>query len=168
MRNTIVHYLVEGKNELKVVNTLKSELKLIMPGKASVHNVVEQKIPDAFLLTIQQGTIMVLLFDTDTGQTSTLRSNLAKLEKCPRVKEVVTIPQANNLEDELKRSCSLRNIQDLLNSQSKADFKRDLIKVTNLGAKLRQHNFNIKLLWSSTPSSAYSFIPNKAEKIKLL
>ena len=152
MSSTIIHYLVEGQNEQKVVNTLKNELQLIRPGKVSVLNVVEHQISDAFLLTIQQGTIIVLLFDMDTEQTAILKSNLGKLKGCPRVKEIVTIPQANNLEDELKRSCNLKNIQDLLNSHSKADFKRDLIKVTNLGAKLKQHNFNINLLWSRNPS----------------
>ena len=60
---------------------------------------------------------------------------IQKIEKYPRISEVVTIPQVRNLEDELIRSCGLKNITELLNSKSRSEFKSDIIKVSNLSAK---------------------------------
>ena len=49
--------------------------------------------------------------------------------------DVICITQVHNLEDELKRSCNIRQIKDLLGSKSNSEFKHDLIKAKKSGQK---------------------------------
>ena len=45
-----------------------------------------------------------------------------------------------NLEDELIRSCDIRQIKELTGSKSNKDFKRDVIKDNSFHKKLLKHN----------------------------
>lgn len=74
MRNRNLLYLVEGDDEKKLVNTLKNSMGLIHPGKVQKLNVIECNITDLHLRTLAKGTIVVLIFDTDTD-------NVARLDK---------------------------------------------------------------------------------------
>ncbi len=167
MKPKYVQYYVEGDDELKLINTLKKDLAVILPGKVHKLNVVERIIPDARLMTIPPQTIVVLVFDTDTNQVNILNRNIEKLNKCSYVSKVVTIPQINNLEDELICSCDIRQIKDLLGSKSNSEFKSDLIRVTNLANKLLAHHFDIKKFWNGTPKSPYQDIENLSHCVKL-
>jgi len=111
--------------------------------------------------------LVVLVFDTDTGNTEILNRNILKLKRCPSVSEVVLIPQVPKLELELVRSCNIKQIKELLNSRSDSDFKRDVIRVTNLSKKLKEHNFDINLFWNKKPGSPYQNIDNQADKVKI-
>lgn len=168
MKSKFVQYYVEGDDEKKLVDVLKTDLRLIKPGKVQKLNVVEQEITDVRLRTLKHGTMVVLVFDTDTGNVEILKKNIRTLEECPSVSEVVLIPQVTNLEAELVRSCNIRRIEELLNSRSRGDFKRDLISVTNLGNKLKEHQFDMKIFWSGHPAAPYQDIENQAAKVKLL
>lgn len=75
-------------------------------------------------------TMVVLVFDTDAGSVDILKKNVKKLAACRSVSEVVLIPQVPNLEGELVRSCNIKDIRELLNSQSRTKFKRDIIHVS--------------------------------------
>lgn len=167
MKSKFVHYYVEGSDEKKFIHTLKTDLNAIRPGKVDVLNVVTHKFTNDRLMTLSRGTMVVLIFDTDTGSADILNENLESLRSCPAVSEIVTIPQVHNLEDELVRSCDIKAAQDLLGSKSRSDFKTDLIRVTNLAQKLTAHKFDINLLWSQTPPSPYQAISNTSEKIKI-
>lgn len=167
MGNRIIQYYVEGEDDQKVVNTLKTELGVIMTGKVHVLNVVEQEIPDMRLRALSRGTIVVLVFDTDTGNIDILNKNITKLKKCASVSDVVLIPQVSNLEVELVRSCKIKQIKELLNSRSNSDFKRDVIRVTNLASKLKEHSFNFDLFWSQKPGHPYQNIENQSLKIRI-
>ena len=162
-----VQYFVEGEDEKKLVNTLKNELKVIIPGKIQKINVIQDIIGDTILRTLKQGTVVVLIFDTDTNNVDTLDKNLVNLKKSRNVSDIVTIPQVNNLEDELKYCCNIRRITELLNSRSASEFKSDLIHITNLANKLKEHSFNIERFWSRNPNSPYDHITNNANKIKI-
>ena len=60
----------------------------------------QQLIP---MLSIQAGTTVVLVFDTDVPQTSNLKKNLELLTRyCGKLK-IIFLPQVLNLEDELVR-----------------------------------------------------------------
>lgn len=168
VKSKFVQYYVEGDDEKKLVDVLKTELGVIKPGKVQKLNVVEQEITDVRLRTFKRGTMVVLVFDTDTGNVDILKKNIKALESCPAVSEVVLIPQVANLEAELVRSCNIRRIEELLNSRSRGDFKRDLISVTNLGKKLQEHQFDMNLFWGGRPASPYQSIENQAAKVKLL
>lgn len=43
-KNRYYHYFVEGQDEEKVVQVLKTDLRCIVPGKVQVFNVIEQKL----------------------------------------------------------------------------------------------------------------------------
>lgn len=167
MKNQYVLYYVEGEDEEKLLNTLKSELLSIRPGKIQKLNVVEQSITRARLMSIRPGTLVVLVFDTDTGNVDILNKNIKALKACPAVSKIITIPQVCNLEDELVRSCNIRQIKELLNSRNNSDFKTDIIKVTNLRNKLIEHEFNINCFWASHPRTPYQNIENESREVKL-
>lgn len=166
-KNANVQYFVEGEDEKKLVNTLKNDLKDITPGKVQIINVIQNIVSDMILMTFKQGTIVVLVFDTDTNDTDTLNKNISKLKKYRNVADVITIPQVKNLEDELKYSCNIRKITELLNSRSVSNFKSDLIHITNLDSKLKEHSFDINRFWSRHPESPYENITNQADMIKI-
>lgn len=166
MKSKFVQYYVEGDDEKKLVDVLKTDLRLIKSGKVQKLNVVEQKVTDVRLRTLKRDTMVILVFDTDTGNVDILKKNIKTFEACLSVSEVVLIPQVANLEDELIRSCNIRRIEELLNSRSKGDFKRDLISVTNLGKKLLEHQLDMNLFWNRRPTSPYQDIENQAAKVK--
>ena len=168
MKNYNIQYYVEGDDEKKLLNVLKTQLKLIRPGKIQKLNVISEYITDVMLRTLKKDTWVVLVFDTDTNQVDILQKNIKKLNQCPYVAKVITIPQVRNLEDELLRSCKIRKITELLNSRSVSKFKSDLIHISNLDAKLLEHQFNINNFWSQTPPSPYQAISNESQTIKLL
>ena len=167
MKSRYVQYYVEGEDEEKLVNVLKSKLGAIRPGKVQKLNVTAREISDARLRTLSHGTMAVLIFDTDAGNPEILNRNLEKLKKSFPISEIVTIPQVPNLELELVRSCNVKDIKELLNSRSREEFKSDLLRVSNLERKLKEHEFDISLFWSKTPTAPYQNIENQSEKIKI-
>ncbi len=168
MKTKFIQYYVEGEDDEKIVKTLKNELKLIKPGKLQKLNVVECEITDAQLRILKTGTAVVLVFDTDTKNAlGILNKNLEKLRNCKNVSEIITIPQVSNLEDELVRSCNIKHAPDLLNSASLKDYKRDLLRTSNLAAKLIEHKFDVARFWSINPGVPYHEIQNLSQKIKL-
>ncbi len=168
MKNVNFQYFVEGDDEKKIINTLKNQLGVIQTGKVQKLNVIQNKIPMNILRTLKKGTIVVLVFDTDTSNVNILNSNIERLNKCSYISKVITIPQVKNLEDELVRSCDIKDILELLNSRSKKDYKRDLISITNLEYKLNQHKFNINLFWNEQPEFPFQHILNESSQIKIL
>lgn len=166
VKSKFVQYYVEGDDEKTLVDVLKTKLGVIKPGKVQKLNVVQQEITDARLRTLSRGTMVVLIFDTDTDQLDILNKNLRRLKACSSVSEIVTIPQVPNLEGELIRSCNIRNIKELLNSKSREEFKSDLIRTSNLEKKLQEHQFNISLFWSKEPPAPYQNIANLSAKVK--
>ena len=155
-----VQYYVEGENEARLISVLKTDLMVIRPGKVQKLNVVERALSNARLMALRPRTVAVLVFDTDTGHVDILKRNVEMLKGCRNVSEIVLVPQVKNLEEELVRACGLRDIRDLL-------FKSDLLRVTNLAGKLREHGFDIGRFWSCTPTYPYESIPNQAGRIKL-
>lgn len=168
MKSRFVQYYVEGEDEEKFIHVLKTDLGVIRPGKVQKLNVIEHDVTNARLMTLRPGTMVVLVFDTDTGQTNILNKNLEKLKRCSAVSEIVTIPQVSNLEAELVRSCNIKKITELLNSKSRKEFKADLIRTKNLAGKLKEHQFDINQLWCRQPLPPYQNIKNQSEKVKLL
>ncbi len=166
MRNRNLLYLVEGDDEKKIVNTLKTDMGLICPGKVQKLNVIECDITELHLRPLSKGTVVVLIFDTDTGSTERLERNIKKLNACSAVSKVITIPQVPNLEGELVRSCNINDIKELLNSKSYKEFKSDLIRVSNLDKKLIERRFNIDLFWKEKPKAPYHNIRNQFAEIK--
>jgi len=120
----------------------------------------------AHLAPLKRGTIVILVIDTDTDDSSFFQRNISFLKRRSAVKDVFCIPQVANLEEELIRSCSIRSIKELLSSKSNSDFKNDLCSCHGLPASLLRHDFDITKFWSSKPTGKFSAIPNDSDKIK--
>ena len=166
MANNIYHYYVEGDDEKKVIDTLKTSMQLIISGKVDVFNVIERKFTRNQIMRLKQGTIVVLVFDTDTNQVDTFLENILFLQKQPIVKKVICVPQVKNLEDELLRSCNIKQIKELTGSKSNSNYKHDLIQHKNLSNALKTHGFNIEKFWCKDPSYPFDTIKNESLSIK--
>ena len=166
MKNNCI-YFVEGKCEERLLNALKENPQKIQSGRVKVFNVVQKLLPKSQLLTIQTGTMVVLVFDTDVSNTEFLRENIRRLMTfCSKVK-LVFLPQVLNLEDELVRCCEIRSVVDLTHSQSNRDFKRDFCSITNVRAVLDRVNLNVRLLWTENVPSPFDFVKSNSDDIKL-
>lgn len=159
-------YYVEGEDEEKLINVLKTELQCIEAGKVQVLNPVTEKITTMRLRTLKKNTIVILVFDTDVSDSSILEENIRILQKCPSVKKVYCVPQVKNIEDELVRCCSINKIDELLGTSGSREFKRQLISEKNLKRKLEEADFDIHKLWNLPAGGNFNTVSNDAEKIK--
>lgn len=159
-------YFVEGEDEEKIIKVLKTDMQLIVPGKVLRFNVVERKITKARLMSLRPDTNVILIFDTDTGNDAILKENIQILKKHLAVESVICVPQVKNLEDELVRACNIKQIKELTGSKSNGEFKRDLIKESNLKRKLENKQFDFSKFWSTSLKEGYDGIVNESEKIK--
>lgn len=166
MKREQYHYFVEGEDDRKVVNILKTDLQWIKPGKVQVFNVIEEELTSLITRTLKPGTIVVLVFDTDTGKKNTLLKNIRFLQKDSNVKQVLCIMQVKNLEDEFLRSCAISQIKELTGSKSNSDYKRDLLGQSNLADKLKKHQFQFEKFWNSS-DKVYESICNDSAQIKI-
>ena len=159
------HYYVEGENERALVEILSKckdeKFNVIRPGKIDVFNVVEREIKSTHM-----NTVVVLVFDTDTKNRAILDKNTKFLEKHKKIKEVILIPQVYNLEDELIRSCNIKNILQLLGSKSKREFKSDFNKVNNLNEYLIKAEFAFDKLWRKNTDGIFAGITSGISKIE--
>lgn len=160
-------YYVEGDDEKCLINVLKRDLQCIASGKVEKFNAIQNRFTAARLRPLKQGTIVILVYDTDVEKTDTLQWNFQFLKGCKGIGKVLSIPQVKNLEDELIYACSIKSIAELTHSSSKTDYKRDLISCTNLDARLRKSNFDISKFWSRIPDNSFRIFGNDSEQIKL-
>jgi hypothetical protein len=166
----IFRYLVEGECEKKITDCLKSECQSIVAGKVDVLNVTCKVISPAFIMALKKGTTVVLVFDTDRNNTcdvEMLERNINSLTERGGIKNIVCIPQVNNLEDELVRSCNIKEPRQLTKSKSNKNFKADFLHMSNLKGRLENCDFSISDFWSSVPQNEYKGLGNKASKIKI-
>ena len=141
------YYYVEGECEEALINALKKNPAKINPGRVKVWNVIEKVLPDSILRTIQPGSTVVFVFDTDVQRTGNLEKNIQQVKKYAGKVVVVLLPQVMNLEDELKRSTDVKEITELTKSKSRSDFKRDFCHITDLRKTLDTHKLDINKLW---------------------
>ena len=80
MNNKCIYY-VEGPCEQQLIAALKENPAKLIPGKIKVFNVIQNLIPKSQMLSIQTGTTVVLVFDTDVEQTAKLKKNLELLTR---------------------------------------------------------------------------------------
>lgn len=162
-------YYVEGYNDKKLVSVLKTIMRCIVPGRVEVLNVVQEKITKVRVMQLKHGTTVILIFDTDAGNIKILRDNIDFLKKSGVVNEIYCITQVKNLEDELVRSCKIKQIRELTGSTSNSDFKSDMLKETDsvFYKKLVSHGFDFWKLWRLNDPGTYKDIKNDADKIRV-
>lgn len=77
----IFQYFVEGDDEKRLIEVLKTDMRLIIPGKVQILNVVQERLTDLKLRTLEDGTTLVFVFDTDVGDPAILNENIRKAKK---------------------------------------------------------------------------------------
>ena len=167
LKTKYTQYYVEGDDEQKLIDVLKNKLFLIKPGNVQKLNVIEKTVTDAHMRRLKTGTMVVLVFDTDTEHREVLDANIKRLTLCKTVTDVILIPQVKNLEDEIIRATDIKSIKDFLGSRSNKDFKHDFLNEKKLETKFKEHSFDINKFWSTSPTGVYNGIESQAEKIKL-
>lgn len=132
-KNKVFRYYVEGDDDRKLIDTLKSDFQNIQPGRVEKFNVVQNEFKIGHVRVLKPDTTVVLVFDTDTVNCAILMKNIDFLLKQKGIiKEIICIPQVSNLEDELVRSCNIRQIKELTKSKSNREFKTDILHISNL------------------------------------
>lgn len=168
-KREIYHYYVEGDDEKRLLDVLKREVGCIKSGKVEKFNVIQQKFTMLRIRTLKPKTIVVLVYDTDVEtNVNILEYNINFLKKQSGIKGVICIPQVSNLEDELLRACNLKNIVELTNSTTKNDYKRDLIRCSDLASQLNRRMFDIAMFWNRKPTNKFIQFGNDSDKIKIL
>lgn len=167
LSNTRYQYYVEGECERKLVKTLIGQ-GLIIPGQVDVLNPVQDRIKLAHLRKLPPKSKVILIFDTDTSNVDILRDNLQFLSAHLNQKNIITIPQVHNLEEELILCTDIRRIRDLINCRHDSDFKTAFIEEKRLFDKLQAHSFSFDGLWSSQPDPIFRNIgiQNQSSLIK--
>ena len=97
MNNKCIYY-VEGPCEQQLISALKEAPERLIPGKIKVFNVIQNLIPKSQMLSIQTGTTVVLVFDTDVPRTEILKKNIELLAKYCKKLKIIFLPQVLNLE----------------------------------------------------------------------
>ena len=143
MSNKKYIYYVEGDNEEKLINTLKSELKVIKSGKVVKFNITNQKLTNDKLMRLKQNTTVVLVFDVDANNTDILTDNINTLKNCKIINNIVFLMQVNNLEDELVSACNIESPFEITGADSYKMHKRNFNNISNLAEKLLKYDFNI-------------------------
>ena len=160
-------YFVEGKCEAALLAALKERPQKIMSGRVKIFNVIGNLIPRSQLVTIQAGTTVVFVFDTDVPITESLKKNIQLVSTYCSKTKLVFLPQVMNLEDELVRCTDIRSITELTRSKSTKDFKRDFCAMTNCRSALDRHQLDVLRLWTQNPPEVFRFIPSNSNTIKL-
>ena len=161
-------YLVEGECEEKLVKALREKPELVIPGKIRKFNVVQDKLPLNMLVPLDPGSLVIMVFDTDTDKTEILKNNLKLLKNLSRSVEALTIAQVLNFEDEIKRSTDVSSAPLLTKSTSTKDFKAAVnrMKESEFRSLLKRHRFDIKRLWTEKPPKTFNFVNQNGNRIK--
>lgn len=144
MGNKYYHYYVEGEDDRKIVNTLKTDFQLIESGKVDKFNVVQKELNMNHMRVLKKGTIVVLVFDTDTQNADILKRNI----------------------EFLKRQSFVRKINELTKSKTESEFKRDVLSMNNLKNRLEECGFSFEKFWASKPKGFFADIPNDSDQIR--
>ena len=166
-KDTRYHYFVEGPDDEKIVTVLRSDLRLITPGRITPFNVIEKRFTLNRIRPLKAGTTVVLVYDTDTGNPGILEANIDFLSRQHAIRRVLCIPQITNLEDELIYSCGIKSPCELTKSRSLKDYKRDLLAATNIDKRLAACGFSIEKFWSRQPGNGFAKFGNDSKLIKL-
>ena len=78
-------YFVEGQCEQKLVTALKDQKNLIISGKISVFNIIQEVLTPMRLRTLADNTTVILIFDTDKKETAILEKYINILKGIKKI-----------------------------------------------------------------------------------
>ncbi len=167
MALNLLIFLCFWSTQQTLIRTL-IEQKLIVPGQTDVLNPMQALIKPTHLRMLPPKARIILVFDTDIAELRILEQNIRNLHAL-HGKEIITVPQVMNLEDEMIRCTDIRHIRNLLNCVHDSEFKTVFIEEHKLFDKLIAHHFDFKKLWSLEPGKAFQKIGilNQSTMIKL-
>ena len=158
----LYYYFVEGECEkvlLKAFMHSEDGEYNICPGKIEVLNVVCDKISPAKARTLKKGTKVVFVFDTDIKKIDTLENNIDIIVNYSSINygDILLVQSCKTLEDEIVyASKDIKDINKLLGTTSKEDFKKKLIKHKDIVSRLKSVGFQLEKMWSREPSAPFS------------
>ena len=167
--NRKCYYFTEGQCEEKLVKALKLKPALLKPGKVKLFNVVQNILPVSILMSIEPGSVAVLVFDTDKDETDHLKQNIKLLKKRCTGVEVLTILQVLNFEDEVERATDVNCAENLTRSKTVEDFKSSVnrMKEIDLRRALERNKLSMDTLWTKEPPKSFHFLSQDSGKIKV-
>jgi hypothetical protein len=162
-------YYVEGSCEEKLINALKIEPRILVPGKVKVHNVILEELPRREVNMIQAGTMVVFVFDTDVEKTDILKRNIDHVKKYALQAKIVNLAQVMNFEDEIVRATDVKKAQDITKSSSLKGFKNDFckMKLEDCRNALERHHLDVSKLWITKTPSAFEFVQQGSAAVKI-
>lgn len=161
--NGRIYYIVEGQTEEKIIKELKN--KYIFSGKVKVKNLVNEKISDSFIRTLN-AEILIIVFDTDVQEINILEENLKRLKKVKTISKIIFVPQIKNLEDEIVFSTEIKRIEELY-QKNKIDIKKHIIQDNSFCDKLEKNNFSIAKFWSRNDTGIFKKYINGFKDFKI-
>ena len=167
----LFHYFVEGECEavlLKAFMHAEEKEYGVYPGKIEILNPLYQKISPAKAMTLKKGTTVVLVYDTDVRKTDVLEDNIEIIVKYSSLtyNDIIFLQSVKTLEDELVYACTdIQDINKLLNTTCKEDFKKKLIKHKDIVTKLKSVGFEMDKMWSRKPNDAFSSFEQGIKRI---
>lgn len=162
-------YYVEGSCEERLINALKIEPRILVPGKVKVHNVILEELPRREVNMIQAGTMVVFVFDTDVEKTDILKRNIDHVKKYALQAKIVNLAQVMNFEDEIVRATDVKKAQDITKSSSLKGFKNDFckMKMEDCRNALERHHLDASKLWITKMPSAFEFVQQGSAAVKI-
>lgn len=120
-------------------------------------------------MSIEPGSVAVLVFDTDKDETDHLKQNIKLLKKRCTGVEVLTILQVLNFEDEVERATDVNCAENLTRSKTVEDFKSSVnrMKEIDLRRALERHKLSMNTLWTKEPPKSFHFLSQDSGKIKV-
>lgn len=151
-----------------MIHALKQEPGKLIPGKVKVYNVIQKMIPKSHLLSVQPGTIVTFVFDTDIPVSKYLKKNIESLEKYCIKTQIVYLPQVMNLEDELVRCTDVKKVSELTKSNGNKNFKADFCRMKSQECRnmLEHHGIDVSKLWTTCPPDVFGFVQRNCSQIK--
>jgi len=169
MNNGKCIYFVEGSCEQQLIRAFREKPEKIIPGKIKVFNVIQKLLPKSQLLSIQPGTKVAFVFDTDIEVTAHLQRNMELIRKYCGGVRIVFLPQVLNLEDELVRCTDVKKAWELTKSSGTNKFKTDFCRMKPAECRrlLERHGMEIEKLWQTKAPAAFAFIEENAKLIRV-
>lgn len=169
MKKKIVYY-VEGDCEKRLLDIYKTNPhNIFVPGKVYVFNFINKIITLDRLSALSRNSTIILVYDTDVANTSNLEANI-KILKDHGFHDIIHIQSIKTFEDELVYATSIRNINEIFNTESDNEFKSKFLRISkdSIASRLKKLNFNEELIWSRKTSDPIFYKYHSKEKQRMI
>lgn len=158
-----IQYFVEGECEEKFINTYKMPpIDYFLPGKVDVFNILNKKLSKPRILNIKNNAIIILVYDTDTFDTSILDENISMLKE-NGFNDIYHIQSIKTFEEEIIYSSKAKSINTIFKTQGLDEFKAKFIRCGNLKSKLDSVSFDEDKIWTRCSTNPI-FSPFSSDK----